>query len=132
MTPLSGKRILVTRPRAQAADLCDKLSALGAQPIIFPTIEIAPLDDYSSLDRAIASLDKYHWIIFTSVNGVNAFWKRLTIVKADSHPPLQHTKVAAIGPTTARALQKNGVHAELIPDEYVAEAILEKIGDVKR
>lgn len=128
---LTGKRILVTRPRAQAADLCDKLSAVGAQPIIFPTIEISPLDDYSSLDRAIAQLKQYHWIIFTSVNGVNAFWKRLNIVETDSHRPLQHVKVAAIGPATARALQKNGVRAELIPDEYVAEAILEKIGDVK-
>ena len=86
---------------------------------------------YSSLDRAIASLDKYHWIIFISVNGVNAFWKRLTIVKANGHPLLQHTKVAAIGSTTARALQNNGVHAELLPDEYVAEALLEKMGDVK-
>lgn len=126
---LTGKRILVTRPRAQAADLCDKLSALGAQPILFPTIEIAPLDEYSSLDRAIASLDQYHWVIFTSVNGVDAFWKRLNIVEArHASPPL---KVAAIGPATARALHKNGVRPELIPDEYVAEAILEKIGDVK-
>ena len=125
MTPLSGKRILVTRPRAQAADLGDKLLALGAQPILFPTIEIAPLDDYSSLDRAIASLKEYHWIIFTSANGVAAFWNRLN----DRLPP--QIKVAAIGPATARALQENGARAELIPDEYVAEAILEKIGDVK-
>ncbi len=129
MTSLSGKRILVTRPRAQAADLCDKLSAFGAQPILFPTIEIAPLDDYSFLDRAIASLNKYHWVIFTSVNGVEAFWERLNTVGAMLASPLP--KVAAIGPATARALQKNGVRAELIPDDYVAEAILEKIGDVK-
>ena len=130
MTPLSDKRILVTRPRAQAADLGDKLSALGAQPILFPTIEIAPLDDYSALDRAIASLDKYHWVIFTSVNGVEAFWERLNLLGLQDPTGLP-CKVAAIGPVTARALQKNGVRTELIPNEYVAETILEKIGDVK-
>jgi uroporphyrinogen-III synthase len=129
MSPLTGKRILVTRPRPQAAELCDKLAALGAQPILFPTIEIAPLADYSALDCAIASLKNYHWIIFTSVNGVNAFWKRLELSNLPS--PTPNLKIAAIGPATARALQQNGVRAELIPDEYVAEAILEKIGDVK-
>jgi uroporphyrinogen-III synthase len=128
MSSLTGKRILVTRPRAQAADLCDKLSGLGAQPILFPTIEIAPLDDYSALDRAIASLKNYHWIVFTSVNGVKAFWERLNLSGLQD---LTGLRFAAIGPATARALQQNGARAELIPDEYVAEAILEKIGDVK-
>ena len=127
MTPLAGKRLLVTRPRAQAADLCDKLAALGAEPILFPTIEIAPMDDYSALDQAIAALDKYQWIIFTSVNGVAAFWYRLTVVGASLVPAL---KIAAIGPATAQALEKHGVSAELIPEEYVAEALAAEIGDV--
>ena len=127
MTSLTGKRILVTRPRAQAADLCDKLAALGAEPILFPTIEIAPMDDYSALDQAIAALDKYQWIIFTSVNGVAAFWDRLTVVGASLVPAL---KIASIGPATAQALEKRGVRATFIPEEYVAEAILEGMGDV--
>ncbi|MEK9164491.1 MAG: uroporphyrinogen-III synthase, partial [Chloroflexota bacterium] len=76
---LRGKRILVTRPRAQAADLCNKLSAQGAEPILFPTIEIAPMDDYAALDQAVAALNNYHWIIFTSVNGVAAFFERLDL-----------------------------------------------------
>jgi uroporphyrinogen-III synthase len=159
MMPLSGKRILVTRPRAQAADLCDKLAALGAEPIQFPTIEIAPLDDYTALDRAIVELchsgpsasggereasrsrevetlrsvqgDRpYQWVIFTSANGVSAFWQRLEVARKDSNA-LDDIRVAAIGPATARALEKRGIAAQFIPDEYVAEAIVEGIGDVR-
>ncbi len=127
MKPLAGKRILVTRPRAQAAELCDKLAAQGAQPIVFPTIEIAPLENTSQLDYAIRHLAQYQWIVFTSVNGVKAFWERLDAVGAGLVPTL---RVAAIGPATASALQSHDVTVTLIPDEYVAEAILESIGAV--
>ncbi len=130
MKPLENKRILITRPRAQAADLCDKLAALGAVPIIFPTIEIAPLEDTSLLDEAIRNLDQYQWIIFTSVNGVQAFWDRSDLGgfgNLRGLPP----NIAAIGPATALALRMHGITVTLIPDEYVAESILENIGDVR-
>jgi uroporphyrinogen-III synthase len=130
MTSLAGKRILVTRPRAQAAELCDKLAALGAEPIAFPAIEVKPLEDYAALDWAIARLAQYQWVIFTSVNGVAAFWERLTLA-GQGAPALAQIKVAAIGPATAHALDKRGVTARFIPDEYVAEAIVEGIGDVR-
>ena len=130
MKPLSGRRILVTRPRAQAADLCDKLAALGAEPILFPTIEIAPLEDRAPLDRAIAGLSSYAWIIFTSVNGVTAFWERLTTAGEDEHA-LAAIRIAAIGPATAQALEQRGIHARFVPGEYVAEAIVDGIGDVR-
>jgi len=130
LSPLTGKRILVTRPRAQAADLCDKLAALGAEPILFPTIEIAPMDDYTALDNAIRSLEQYHWIIFTSVNGVAAFWNRLTSVGAGLRPA-PTIEIAAIGPATAQALAQRGAQAHFIPDEHVAERILDGLGDVK-
>lgn len=127
---LMGKRILVTRPRAQAADLCDKLAALGAEPILFPTIAIASMDDYSALDEAIRNLNQYQWIIFTSVNGVAAFWKRLDL--AGLRDPRGLTgKVAAIGPATAQALENRNVRAAFIPEEYVAEAIVAGIGNVE-
>jgi uroporphyrinogen-III synthase len=125
---MENKRILITRPRTQAADLCDKLAALGAVPIVFPTIEIAPLADPALLDEAIRHLHHYQWIIFTSVNGVKAFWDRLNSVGADLAPA---RRIAAIGPATARALESQGVTVTLIPDEYVAEAIVDKIGDVR-
>jgi uroporphyrinogen-III synthase len=130
MTPLAGKRILVTRPRAQAADLCNKLTTLGAEPILFPTIEIAPMDDYSVLDQAIAALDQYRWIIFTSVNGVAAFWERLSVTGQDGRA-LTGMRVAAIGPATAQALAKRGARTEFIPDEYVAERILDGVDNVE-
>jgi uroporphyrinogen-III synthase len=128
MSALSGKRILITRPRSQAAELCDKLIAFGAQPIVFPTIEIAPPQDTSKLDQAISQLSHYDWIIFTSVNGVKAFWDRLDAVGAGLVPALS---IAAIGPATARALEQHSVKVNLIPEEYVAEAITKSIGDVK-
>jgi len=130
MTGLAGKRILVTRPRAQAAELCDRLAARGAEPISFPTIQIAPPEDYTALDRAIAELAKYQWVIFTSVNGVAAFWERLSQSGGDASA-LRKLKIAAIGPATALALGKHGVSTDLIPDEYVAEAIAKGIGDVR-
>ncbi|HSD83041.1 MAG TPA: uroporphyrinogen-III synthase, partial [Anaerolineae bacterium] len=98
MTPLTGKRILVTRPRTQAAELCDKLAARGAHPIVLPTIEIAPLENYTALDRAIRQLAHYQWVIFTSVNGVKAFWDRLEVIGAGFTPA---QRIAAIGPATA-------------------------------
>jgi uroporphyrinogen III methyltransferase/synthase len=130
MMPLAGKRILVTRPRAQAADLCEKLAALGAIPIQFPTIEIAPMDDHTALDQAMARLADYQWVIFTSVNGVSAFWQRLEVAQKDS-TALDGIRVAAIGPATARSLEKRGIAAQFIPSEYVAEAIIAGIGDVR-
>lgn len=126
MSSLTGKRILITRPRAQAAELSDKLIELGAQPIVFPTIEIAPLEDTTELDLAIKRSAKYQWIIFTSVNGVKAFWNRA----GASFKPAATQHVAAIGPATARALWQHGVTANLIPEEYIAEAIVAGIGDV--
>ena len=130
MKPLENKRILITRPRAQAADLCDKLAALGATPIVFPTIEIAPLEDTALLDEAIRHLDQYQWIIFTSVNGVNAFWDRLNLTGLQDLSGLSGN-IAAIGPATAHALEAHGVAVTLIPDEYVAESIVASIGDVR-
>jgi uroporphyrinogen-III synthase len=126
--PLSGKRILVTRPRAQAGSLCDRLAGLGAQPILFPTIQITPLDDYGEVDRAVAALADYDWIIFTSVNGVAAFWGRLERSGVRDLPG--RLKAAAIGPATARALAQRGRRADYVPQEYVAEAIANGLADV--
>ena len=129
MTPLSNKRILVTRPRAQSADFIDQLTDLGAVPVIFPTIVIAPPEDPTLLDQAILHLSSYPWVVFTSTNGVAAFFQRLEALEK-SITDFSHTKIAAIGPATARALQENGIEPDFIPDEYVAKAITAGIGDV--
>ena len=130
MSELTGKRILVTRPRAQASALIELLASLGAQPVVFPTIEIAPPEDQAVLDRAITDLHHYTWVIFTSINGVSAFWKRMAELGRGSQD-FRGVQVAAIGPATAQALRERGVEPRFVPAEYVAEAILPGLGDVR-
>ncbi|HEX6436975.1 MAG TPA: uroporphyrinogen-III synthase [Candidatus Binatia bacterium] len=121
---LSGKRIVVTRPRTQAGELSRRLSDLGAEVIEFPTIAVEPPFDYAPMDRAIAQLNQYDWLFFTSINGVQSFFDRLRHFGNDSQD-LEHLKVVAIGPETARRLEAEGVHVDLVPSKYQAEGILE-------
>ena len=125
--PLFGKRILVTRTHEQASELSQRLAELGAEPIEFPAIQILPLDDYAPLDAALAQ--KYGWVIFTSVNGVKFVWERLAALGRDARA-FASTCLGAIGPATAEELARHGLRADLVPHEYVAEAILEQIGNV--
>ena len=90
----------------------------------FPTIEIVPPLKYDALDRAIQDLSSYHWIIFTSVNGVRSFLTRLRVLKRDPEA-LQKIKIAVIGPETGSELERNRLKPALIPAEYRAEAILD-------
>ena len=99
--PLYGRSIVVTRAREQASGLAQSLTELGANVIQCPTIEISPLADYSELDAAVARLAEYGWIIFTSVNGVRYFWKRLATCGRDSRA-IGQCKVAALGPARTR------------------------------
>jgi uroporphyrinogen III methyltransferase/synthase len=122
--PLFGKRIVVTRAREQASALSERLRALGAEPIEFPTIRIAPpADDYSALDAALTRLADYDWAVFTSANGVRHTFERLTAQNRDARA-FAGVKVAAIGPATADALAERGIRAEFAPTEFVAEAVL--------
>ena len=122
--PLAGKRIVVTRARPQAGAFTRALEAVGAAVIEFPTIEIAPPKSYAPLDAAIAQLDSYDWIIFTSVNGVDYFSARLAHLRRTLNGEI---RAAAIGPETAKAVESLGVAPEIVPEEYRAEAILGKL-----
>ena len=121
---LSGKRIVITRPRKQAGELTHRLTELGAEVIEFPTISIEQPADCEPMDRAIAHLQQYDWLFFTSVNGVQSFFNRLRHFGNDSKD-IEHLKVVAIGPETAGRLHAEGVHVYLIPAKYQAEGILE-------
>jgi len=121
--PLFGKRILVTRARHQASALSRLLSERGAQPIELPAIDIQEVTSYEELDGAIANLKEYHWIIFTSVNAVEAFWQRLNSLKLDSRA-LAESWIAAIGPATGQALQNRGVIPDYMPEVYTTESIV--------
>ena len=128
--PLHGKRILVTRARAQASALTEKLTVLGASCIETPVIRITPpADNYAALDHAIGELHSYHWVIFTSVNGVEHFFARLAHAEKDTRA-LGYAKVAAIGSATAEALRSYGIHADLVPAEFRAEAVVDGLKDI--
>lgn len=129
--PLFGCRIVVTRSREQASVLSEKIIELGGEPFEFPTINIAPPLDYSSIDTAIASIEDYSWIIFTSVNAVASFFDRLRYNNRDVRD-LKGLRLAAIGPRTKESLEEKGLLVEYMPAEYRAEAILEHLtGDLK-
>lgn len=127
--PLEGWRIVVTRPRAQAEAFSSRLETLGASVIEFPTIAIEPPANTRPLDEAMRALESYDWIIFTSVNGVRQFWQRARELGADLSP-VSRLRVAAIGPATAGELRAHDVEPEIVPDEFVAEAIVEALPDV--
>ncbi len=122
------KRILITRPRAQAGDFAEKLHVAGFEPIFFPVIEIRPVENNVALERALAKLECYDWVVFTSVNAVDVVFSNPKMDKGDKGIGV---KVAAIGPKTAQALQARGVTPDFVPDEYVAESILPGLGDVR-
>ncbi len=128
--PLLGKRVVVTRARDQARKMSALLEEQGAEPVEFPSIAIAPPEDCAPLDEAIATLERYDWVVFTSVNGVRMFWERLDALEKDSRA-LAGTRVAAIGPSTARALGARGIAADFVPAKYVAEEVAAGLGDVR-
>ena len=127
--PLHSKRVLVTRPPHQAGPFSEKLRALRAEPVEFPTIGIAPAEDSGPLDRAIAEIGSYDWVIFTSANAVAPFRERLKAAGKDARA-LAGVRIGAIGPRTAAELETVGLLADFVPDIYVAEAVVEQIGDV--
>lgn len=124
--PLSGLRVAVTRPAAQAGGLLAGLSELGAEPLHHPTIRIEDPTDPIPFRRAVARLESYEWIVFTSANGVARFWHAWAEISGARELPAG-VHIAAIGPATAAALTRRGVRAEVVPQEYVAEAVADAL-----
>lgn len=123
---LFGKKILITRTKEKAEEMAMKLEELGARCYVFPTIEVIPPEDFSPLDNAIFNLSNYHWLIFTSVNGVIFFRKRLEKLGKDVRA-LGSIKVAVIGEKTSEALMDWGIGSDLMPNEFRAEALVEAL-----
>ncbi|HVU87894.1 MAG TPA: uroporphyrinogen-III C-methyltransferase [Pirellulales bacterium] len=119
--PLFGERAIVTRPRAQADDLCARLSELGADVLVQPAIEIRPLTNWGTVDAALARLSEFDWLVFSSANGVRYLLDRL--LERDDARRLAGVKLAAIGPATAEELARYRLRAELVPGEYRAEGL---------
>ena len=121
--PLLGKTVLVTRARDQSQEFVGCLEKRGAETVSLPTIKIVPPRSWDSVDRAIDRLDGYDWIVFTSVNGVNFFWRRMAEKQLFSFP--RSLKVCTIGPATTKQVEQKGARVDYMPREYVAEAILQ-------
>ncbi|TWI71660.1 uroporphyrinogen-III synthase [Desulfobotulus alkaliphilus] len=122
--PLLGRRILVTRAREQASDLLGRLTQLGAHCIEMPTIRVVPPLDMSDMDAAIDRLGEYDWLVFTSVNGVKHFFKRLFDRGLDVRA-LHRVKTACIGPVTAERLLDYGIRCDILPENYRAESVVD-------
>jgi uroporphyrinogen III methyltransferase/synthase len=120
--PLFGQRVLVTRPRHQAGPLLDRLAELGAQILVQPAIRISEPTDWGPVDAELARLDRYDWLVFSSVNGVRSLLDRLFERGGDLRR-LANVRLAAIGPATAEELAKYRLRADLVPEEYRAEAL---------
>jgi uroporphyrinogen-III synthase len=126
--PLAGKRIVVTRARRQASSLVAALTELGAEVIELPTIEIVPLESYGALDEALRNLARYEWLIVTSANSARVLGERLAALELDPAECCGLRKVA-IGSATARAMLEQGMPADIVPKQYVAESLVAELGD---
>lgn len=127
--PLFGKTIVVTRSREQASEFADQLYEYGAQVIEFPTIEIAKPDTVQSLDEAINNIQSYDWLVFTSINGVDAFFQRLFELGKDIRE-LKGIKVCAIGPATEDGIRKYYIKVDCSPPKFVAESVVDELKKV--
>jgi uroporphyrinogen III methyltransferase/synthase len=121
--PLFGKRLLVTRPKAQAADLVNRIEAMGGEAIEAPMIRIVPPDDFAPLDEACARAGEFDWIVFSSVNAVDAFIERLLAGPRDLRA-LKGVRLCVVGPSTGERLARYGVKVDITPAEYRADAVV--------
>ena len=126
--PLTGTRILVGRARHQAGSLSASLRSLGASVIEIPFIEIRKPQSYTPVDDALKDIKSYDWLILTSAKGVEAMWQRVRQLRITPRK-LKHLQIAAIGPATKKAIVKHGLKVKMVPDEYVAEAVVKKLRD---
>jgi uroporphyrinogen III methyltransferase/synthase len=127
---LFGKTVVITRAQEQAQDFARLLEEEGAEVLNFPTIQIIPPRSWEPVDKAIADLPRYDWILFTSVNGVKSFFERLRARGGDVRD-LHGIRLGAIGPKTSGRLTQLSLKVDAFPDEYRAEALASVIGAVK-
>jgi uroporphyrinogen III methyltransferase / synthase len=128
--PLHGRRVVVTRARAKASGLAATLRDLGAEVVELPAIRIEPRIDTDDVRAAIAAIGEYSLICLTSPNGVRLLFEALAAAGLDARA-LTGATVAAIGPGTARALAKHGIAADIVPERFVAEGLIEALGGVE-
>ena len=127
--PLAGKRVVVTRARAQASALARTLGELGAEVVELPAIRIEPRGDSAEVRRAVHDLPSYALVCLTSPNGVEVLFEAMSAAGLDARA-LANATVAAIGPGTAAALRERGIVADVVPERFVAESLVEALAEV--
>lgn len=128
MEPLTGRTVLVTRAAGQAGSFVRELAAVGARAIELPALEIGPPTSWEPLDRAIAAIEQYDWLILTSANGVEALLARLAIAGRDVRA-LATVKIAVVGQKTAAALKQCGLQPDFIPTDFIADRLADEFPD---
>jgi uroporphyrinogen III methyltransferase / synthase len=124
LPPLTGKTILVTRSVGQSSQFSERLTASGANVIEMPALEIAPPDHWDDLDNAISQLSNFHWLILTSTNAVDYFFRRLFHQGKDTIA-LMGVKIAVVGEKTAKSLQQQySLKPDFIPPNFVADSLI--------
>jgi uroporphyrinogen-III synthase len=121
--PLERRRIVVTRPEAQAKELATALERVGATAIVLPLVSVVPFSDSTVLREALGELERYEWVVFTSANGVAAVRDQLP-----NGASLASVRVAAVGPVTAAAIRDLGSEPAFVPDRFEADAIADGLG----
>ena len=127
--PLFGKKVLITRSRTQASQFRLLLEELGAQPIEIPAIQTVDLEDYTELDSALTRLGEFQWVIFASINAVDAVFERLTLLGKDSRA-FGGVNVGAIGPATRNALTQRGIIPDFEPSRSVSEVVVTELASL--
>ena len=126
--PLSGRRVVVTRPKEDAPDLSDRLAAAGAEAIEAPMTRISPPESWALLDKAVEQIDSFGWIVFTSVNSVDHFMQRL--YRTGDVRALGGVRVCAVGPSTRdRLLRIRPQRATSCPVDFRAEGVVAALAD---
>ncbi|RMG43677.1 MAG: uroporphyrinogen-III synthase [Candidatus Dadabacteria bacterium] len=127
--PLTGRRVMITRPVHQANGLAAEIKSLGGRAIVSPAINLVPPDDWQPVDRTIRNLKDFDWLIFTSANGVSFFCERARELGVD-YLQAKNVKIAAIGPATAKELKKRWRAPDVIPERYISDDIAFALGEV--
>jgi uroporphyrinogen III methyltransferase/synthase len=122
--PLFGKRILVTRTRAQASELVLLLEDHGADCLEGSTIALVDPDSWTEIDLALANISTYDWLLFTSINAIDFFFKRLHAIGMDARD-LKGPQIGVVGTATAEILRGYGIKADLLPTEFTGEGLAE-------
>jgi uroporphyrinogen-III synthase len=130
MRPLEGKRIILTRPRAQAGDFESRVRALGGDPVIAPAIAVVPPDGWTILDATLRRIGTYDWIAFTSSNAVRGLVERADAIGVD-RDELRSKRLAAVGPATADLVNALLRSPDIVPPVHTAEALGQELIDVE-